>query len=70
MKKFQAPPSFSKMLICGFLVLMSAFASFAQTTSGSVAGGVTDQQQAAVSGATVTIKDEAKGVIQTATTDR
>ena len=70
MRKFQAPPCFSNLLMCGFLVLMSAFASFAQTTSGSVAGGVTDQQQAAISGATVTIKDEAKGVIQTVTSDR
>ncbi len=70
MRKLQAPPCFGNMLMCGFLVLMGAFASFAQTTSGSVAGGVTDQQQAAISGATVTIKDEAKGVIQTVTTDR
>ena len=69
MRKFQVPPRFGKLLISGLLVLMTAFASFAQTTSGSIAGGVVDQQQAAITGATVTIKDEAKGVSQTATSD-
>ena len=52
------------------LILMSVASAYAQTTSGSIAGGVIDQQQAAVAGATVNIKDEAKGVSLTATTDR
>ncbi|MCX6630000.1 MAG: carboxypeptidase-like regulatory domain-containing protein [Candidatus Solibacter sp.] len=43
---------------------------YAQTTSGSIAGGVVDQQQSAVPGAAVHIKDAAKGFSQSAVTDR
>ena len=42
----------------------------AQTTSGSIAGGVVDQQQSAVSGAAVGISDKAKGLSLTAKTDK
>ena len=42
----------------------------AQTTSGSIAGSLTDPQQAAVAGATVTVSDETKGFSLTATTDK
>ena len=42
----------------------------AETTSGSIAGGVVDQQQSAVSGAAVGISEKAKGLLLTAKTDK
>ena len=60
----------------GLFFLFVLFAAFglqpgnAQTTSGSISGGVLDQQQAAVPGATVTVRDPEKGVTQNTTTDR
>lgn len=51
------------------LVVLSTGASFAQTTSGSIAGNITDSQQAAVANATVTITDEARAFTQTVTAD-
>jgi hypothetical protein len=50
-------------------VALSASAGLAQTTSGSMAGSVTDPQQAAVSGATVTATEETKNFSLSATTD-
>lgn len=53
-------------------VLLAAIAGngHAQTTSGSIAGGVLDQQQSAVVGATINIRDAEKGFSQNATTDK
>ena len=48
---------------------ISGGALFAQTTSGSIAGDVVDAQQAAVAGASVTVRDEGRGFTQSATTD-
>jgi hypothetical protein len=42
---------------------------YAQSTSGSIAGAVVDQQQSSVQDAAVNIKDAAKGFSQNATTD-
>jgi len=51
-------------------VLALAAATNAQTTSGSITGSVADPQQSAVAGATVSVKDEAKSLTLTATTDK
>ncbi|HYE72339.1 MAG TPA: carboxypeptidase-like regulatory domain-containing protein, partial [Blastocatellia bacterium] len=58
-----------KMFMFVLLAVLCTGASLAQTTSGSIAGTVTDPQQAAVANATVTLTDEAKALTQTATTD-
>jgi hypothetical protein len=42
-------------IILGLLVLLG-FSALAQTTSGSIAATVVDPQQAAIAGATVTIR--------------
>jgi len=52
------------------LVLVLTSLGSAQTTSGSIAGSVTDSQQAAIANATVTVSDETKSFSQTATTDK
>lgn len=57
------------LLLLVLLALLCPRASLAQTTSGSIAGTVTDSQQAAIANATVTVVDEAKGYSQKATTD-
>ena len=41
-----------------------------QTTSGSIAGGVVDQQSSAVPGAMIQVKDDTKGFTQSTATDR
>ena len=51
-------------------VLLTAVGAYSQTTSGSITGEVVDQQQAAIAGAIATIKDDSRGFLQTATTDR
>ena len=51
------------------LVFVSANVAFAQTTSGSIAGSITDPNKAAIANATVKIMDEAKGFTLTAETD-
>ena len=51
-------------------MLLAAVGSYGQTTSGSISGEVVDQQTAAIAGAVATIKDDSRGFIQTATTDR
>ncbi|MFN7927849.1 MAG: TonB-dependent receptor [Blastocatellia bacterium] len=56
-------------LFLGLLLLLLSSA-WAQTTSGSIAATVVDPQQAAISGATITVTDEAKAFTQTATTDK
>jgi hypothetical protein len=57
-----------KLFLFALLAALSA-TGFAQTTSGSIAGNVTDPNQAAISNATVKVTDEAKGFSLTATTD-
>src|SRR5215468_6322758 len=57
---------FSSLFILA-LVLTSVAA--AQTTSGSIAGTITDPNQAAVSSATIKITDESKSLTLSATTD-
>ncbi|NOT58589.1 MAG: TonB-dependent receptor [Acidobacteria bacterium] len=53
-----------------FLLLLTlSIAALAQTTSGTIAGNIQDPNGAAVANATVTIKDDARGFSQTATTD-
>src|SRR5262245_18855186 len=57
-------------LSCLFiLVLALTSVAVAQTTSGSIAGNITDPNRAALSGATVKIADAGKGFTLTATTD-
>ncbi len=51
------------------LVFVTANVAFAQTTSGSIAGSITDPNKAAIANATVKIMDEAKGFTLTAATD-
>jgi hypothetical protein len=51
-------------------ILIAAASAYGQTTSGTVTGEVIDQQQAAVPGATATIKDESRGFSQSIATDR
>jgi hypothetical protein len=57
---------FSSLFI---LVLTLTSVAAAQTTSGSIAGNITDPNQAAVSNATVKITDESKSFTLSATTD-
>ncbi len=59
-----------KLLMFALLIVFGAASSFAQTTSGSIAGNINDPQQAAVAGATVTISDETRAFSQTATSDK
>ena len=76
MQKSSSQSPFRQCLPSGLYFLFVLFAALglqpgnAQTTSGSISGGVLDQQQAAVPGATVTVRDAAKGVTQNTTTDR
>ena len=57
---------FSSLFI---LALALASVAAAQTTSGSIAGNINDQNSAAIGGATVRISDAGKGFTLTATTD-
>src|SRR5215510_14908193 len=57
---------FSSLFI---LVLTLTLVAAAQTTSGSIAGTITDPNQAAISNATVKISDESKSFTLSATTD-
>ena len=59
-----------KLLMFALLIVFGAASSFAQTTSGSIAGSVNDPAQAAVTNATVIISDNTRGFSQTATTDK
>ena len=57
---------FSTSLLMLFCTLQSGFS---QSTSGSIAGAVIDQQQASVQDASVSVKDVEKGFTQTTKTD-
>ncbi len=52
------------------LALMSASAVYAQETTGGIKGTVTDEQGAAVAGATVTVVQTSTGITQTTITDK
>ena len=52
-----------------FALLLTSTAA-AQTTSGSIAGSIVDQQQGAIVNATVKVADDSKGFSQSATTDK
>jgi hypothetical protein len=54
-------------LACAFLLILTP--ARAQSVYGSIFGTVSDSTGAAVSGATVTVKDEAKGTVVTATSN-
>jgi hypothetical protein len=58
-----------KLLLLLLLTLLFPRVSFAQTTSGSIAGSVTDPNKATIANATVKVTDEAKGFTLTAVTD-
>lgn len=60
---------FLSLLFTTFLILNSLGVSFAQTTTASLSGSVTDEQQAVVSGATVTARNTDTGLSRTAQTD-
>ena len=59
-----------RMLSICVLLAAAGVTGYAQTTSGSIAGGVVDQQSSAVPGAMIRIKDDAKGFTQSTATDR
>ncbi len=61
---------FRTLSLLVLLFVLGAGAGFAQTTSGSIGGNVADPQQAAISGATVTLNDETRAFTLTATTDK
>jgi hypothetical protein len=61
--------SLKAMFLSLMLLIFSAASGLAQTTSGSIAGNVTDPNNAAVSSATVKLTDNAKGITLTASTD-
>ena len=61
-----------RMAKVGFVFLIAVLLSpslDAQLVRGTVSGTVTDPQNVAISGATVTLTDQEKGVVQTTTTN-
>ena len=57
------------VVLIGIFVILTMSAIHAQVSTGAISGSVTDPANAAVSGATVTVTDEATGVSHTSTTD-
>src|SRR5215204_2209176 len=57
------PIHISRLLVLALAICAGAGAAFAQETTGTINGTVTDAAAAVVAGATVTITDEAKGVV-------
>jgi hypothetical protein len=51
----------SRLLLAALVVLGTATATFAQQTTGTIAGRVLDEQKAAVPGATITAKNDSTG---------
>src|SRR5262245_22560816 len=58
-----------KLYGAALIVLLACAPAFAQQTSGNVTGRVTDQQGAAIPGATVTAKSPATGFTRTEISD-
>ena len=57
------PIQLCRLLVLALVICAGAGAAFAQETTGSINGTVTDATGAVVAGATITITDEAKGVV-------
>src|ERR1043166_7305395 len=58
-----------QLLGAALACLLGSVPAFAQQTTGSITGRVTDQQRAAVPGATVTAKSGTTGFVRTETSD-
>src|SRR4051812_36128466 len=58
-----------KLGVLSIFLFLLGLSLHGQTTSGSISGDVVDSQQSAIPSASVTIRDEAKGVTQSTTTD-
>jgi hypothetical protein len=67
LKRFGEKAVYALAVAAALLVLGPSL--FAQTSQGAIQGGVSDQSGGAVSGATVSITDVARGVTRTLTTD-
>jgi outer membrane receptor protein involved in Fe transport len=71
MRSFEMATAFrftSRLLVVVSILAFTAIAAMAQATTGSLRGTVTDANGGVVSGATVTVKNEATGSSTTATT--
>src|SRR3979409_1831749 len=55
-------------ILCLVVLAASSSVALAQTTNGTLVGGVTDSQSGAVVGATITVKNTATGVTRTVQT--
>jgi hypothetical protein len=60
---------FQSLLFAGLLIFSSAAAVFAQTTTASISGTVTDERQGVVPAATVTVRNTNTGLSRTNQTD-
>lgn len=58
-----------RSVIIGLFILTSVFLAVGQTINGTISGSVVDQQNAAIAGATVTVKDARTGFQRSATTN-
>ena len=68
--KTHGRPRFLSVVLCASGLLFTTNSVSAQTTSlGTIAGTITDQTNAVVSGATVTIKDTATGEVRITTSN-
>ncbi len=67
MKKILSTALVLALFACASLLLIAP--ASAQSVYGSIFGTVTDSTGAAVAGATITVKDEAKGTVVTATSN-
>ena len=59
----------SRLLLAALVVLGTATATFAQQTTGTIAGRVLDEQKAAVPGATITAKNDSTGFSRSEVSD-
>ena len=59
----------SRLLLAALVVLGTATATFAQQTTGTIAGRVLDEQKAAVPGATITAKNDSTGFTRSEVSD-
>ena len=59
----------SRLLLAAVVVLGTATATFAQQTTGTIAGRVLDEQKAAVPGATITVNNDSTGFSRSEVSD-